>query len=89
MRHPEGSRFARRLRARRQAAALAAAVAAAEDATPPRHPLGDPRTGEDRRRAERRSRTMTPDEVEDWLRRNGISGGDRRRAERRQGDRRR
>jgi hypothetical protein len=32
---------------------------------------------------------MTPTEVEDWLRLNGITGGDRRKGDRRQGDRRR
>jgi hypothetical protein len=86
VRYPE-TRFVRRLRARR----LAVAVAAAEAAQPPpvRHPLGDPRVGEDRRQAERRTHTMTPAEVEEWLRRNGIPGGDRRRGDRRQGDRRR
>jgi hypothetical protein len=53
------------------------------------HPLGDPRLGDDRRRQERRIREMSPDEVDDWLKRNGIFGGDRRRGERRKGDRRR
>ena len=55
----------------------------------PKHPLGDPRIGNDRRQAERRSTQMTPAEVEDWLKRNGISTGDRRHNDRRQGDRRR
>jgi hypothetical protein len=43
----------------------------------------------DRRQGDRRKMTMSPDEVEDWLKRNGISSGDRRKGERRQGDRRR
>lgn len=44
---------------------------------------------EDRRSAERRKMTMSPQEVENWLKMNGISGGDRRKGQRRQGDRRR
>jgi hypothetical protein len=76
VRHPEGTRFERRLRARR----LAEAVAAAEEGTTPPPP---PPTVVDRRRTDRRTQTMTPAEVDDWLRRNGITGGDRRKAERR------
>ena len=38
---------------------------------------------EDRRNADRRVKSMTPREVDDWLRRNGISGGDRRKGDRR------
>jgi hypothetical protein len=86
LRYPE-TRFARRLRARELARDVAAAEAS--EPPPPRHPLGDPRIGEDRRQQERRTRTMTPAEVEDWLRLNGITGGDRRKGDRRQGDRRR
>jgi hypothetical protein len=81
MRHPEGSRFERRLRARQLKRAVEGEIL--------KHPLGDPRIGEDRRQAERRRNAMTPDEVADWLKRNGISGGDRRHNDRRQGDRRR
>lgn len=47
----------------------------------------DERKG-DRRKRDRRQMSMAPDEVEDWLKRNGITGGDRRKGERRQGDRR-
>jgi hypothetical protein len=43
----------------------------------------------ERRQKDRRKMSMSPDEVEDWLKRNGISGGDRRQGQRRQGDRRR
>jgi hypothetical protein len=69
------ARFTRRLRARRATAG---------------HPLSDPRTGDtERRQAERRVRAMTPREVEDWLRRNGITGSDRRTGQRRQQERRR
>lgn len=42
----------------------------------------------DRRQQDRRQMSMSPDEVEEWLKRNGISGGDRRVGQRRQGDRR-
>lgn len=48
----------------------------------------DDRT-KDRRASDRRQMTMTPKEVDDWLKMNNISGGDRRKGERRQGDRRR
>lgn len=78
MRHPEGPRALRRLKARREAA---------EEEL--KHPLGDPRIGNDRRQKERRKQSLSPDEVNDWLKRNGISGGDRRHNDRRQGDRRR
>jgi hypothetical protein len=43
----------------------------------------------DRRSEDRRKMAMSPDEVENWLKINGIYGGDRRKAQRRQGDRRR
>lgn len=49
----------------------------------------EPRSGEDRRQRERRVMVMSKEEVDDWLKRNGISGGDRRHNDRRQGDRRR
>lgn len=84
MRHPEGPRKDRRLRARQEAHRLAE-----EKAKEVKHPLGDPRIGDDRRQAERRVRAMTPREVDDWLKRNGISGGDRRQGQRRTGERRR
>jgi hypothetical protein len=54
-----------------------------------KHPLGDPRIGNDRRQQERRTVEMTPAEVDDWLKRNGILGGDRRIGQRRLGNRRR
>lgn len=43
---------------------------------------------QDRREGDRRKMRMSEDEIEDWLKRNGISGGDRRLGQRRQGDRR-
>jgi hypothetical protein len=44
---------------------------------------------QDRRQSDRRKMTMSPQEVEDWLKMNNIAGGDRRQGQRRQGDRRR
>lgn len=82
VRYPE-SRYTRRLKAREELRRRL------EEIRPPRHPLGDPRIDEDRRQQERRANAMTPKEVEDWLKRNGMQGTDRRKAERRQGDRRR
>lgn len=67
MRHPEGSRFDRRLRARQEERRLAEEEPIAEE----------------RRQRNRRANSMTPDEVQDWLKRNGILGGDRRKGERR------
>jgi len=49
----------------------------------------DERTADRRKGGDRRQLSMSPEEVEDWLKRNGITGGDRRKGERRQGDRRR
>lgn len=49
----------------------------------------DPRSDDDRRQQERRQRSMTPAELDRWLKDHGMSGADRRKAERRQGDRRR
>jgi hypothetical protein len=91
MRHPEGPRVQRRLRARRLKQQIDAEIAArkAEQPKEPVNPQGDPRVGDDKRRQERRSRSMSPHEVEDWLNRNGISGGNRRMGQRRQGYRRR
>lgn len=44
---------------------------------------------QERRQVDRRQISMSPQEVEDWMRMNGIVGGDRRKGQRRQGDRRR
>jgi hypothetical protein len=59
-----------------------------EDRLPP-IVAADPRSDDDRRQVERRSRSMTPEELDRWLTEHGMHGGDRRKAERRQGDRRR
>lgn len=45
--------------------------------------VAPPPVFEDRRNEDRRAATMSPKEVEDWLRRNGIAGGDRRKGDRR------
>lgn len=82
MRYPE-SRHERRVAKREEARQKAEERLAAKMARL------EPRSGEDRRRQERRSTQMTPDEVSDWLKRNGITTGDRRHNDRRQGDRRR
>ena len=82
MRFSPGSRKARKIRERLLERGLQAERIL-------RHPLSDPRVGDDRRQQERRVRIMTQEELEDWLRLNGISGGDRRQGERRQRDRRR
>jgi len=87
VRYPE-SRFNRRLKARREARAERERREMLGE-EPVKHPLSDPRIGDDRRRAERRVMVMSAEEVEDWLKRNGISTGDRRHNDRRQGDRRR
>jgi len=85
VRYPE-SRFDRRRKKRlseREEAEMKAAKLAEK--------MGrqDPRTGDDRRQSERRKMVMSADEVDDWLKRNGISTGDRRHNDRRSGDRRR
>ena len=72
MRHPEGPRFDRRLKARR--------------AKSEREQLLEkfgPRADERNTTGDRRQMAMTPDEVDDWLKRNGITGGDRRKGDRR------
>lgn len=76
VRYPE-SRFNRRLAKRKEARRLA------------EEKLASKPTQGDRRKEERRTTVMTSGEVEEWLKRNGISGGDRRHNDRRQGDRRR
>jgi hypothetical protein len=78
VRYPE-SRFERRLAKRKEAQERLAEKMGRQE----------PRSGDDRRRVERRAMVMSKEEVEDWLKRNGISGGDRRSGNRRQGDRRR
>lgn len=80
VRYPE-PRAVRRAAKRAERAARAAERAA-------QHPLGDPRAGEDRRGQERRSASLTPEQLEARLRALGIST-DRRRGQRRGGDRRR
>lgn len=72
MRHPEGPRFERRLRARQEARCLAE-----KQAQQPKPPPVE------RRQQERRTRSMTSAEVEDWLKHNGITGVDRRKGDRR------
>lgn len=88
VRYPE-SRFERRRKARQEARAIEERRAFLDPDKQEKHPLGDPRIGNDRRQKERRMTVMTAAEVEDWLKRNGISTGDRRHNDRRQGDRRR
>lgn len=87
VRHPEGTRFERRLRARQEKRRLEELKEMDKDK--PKHPLSDPRIGDDRRQRERRAMVMSAEEVDDWLKRNGISSGDRRKGPRRQGERRR
>jgi hypothetical protein len=79
VRHPEGPRFARRLRKRREQAARADPGV--------KFGAADPRTPGDRRAAERRTEALTGDALTARLRELGIT--DRRAGERRQGDRRR
>lgn len=79
MRHPEGPRFLRRLR-KRQAQERARADPGVKFGA------ADPRSGEDRRQAERRDLSLTPEQVAARLRELGISdrrGGDRRQRSRR------
>jgi hypothetical protein len=80
MRHPEGPRFIRRLRKRREAAARADPGV--------KFGAADPRSGGDRRQAERRDTSLTPEQVEARMKALGIST-DRRHGDRRGGDRRR
>ncbi len=99
MRHPEGSRFERRLRARVEALALAMTPNLPRELRQGRPKYGYSPTktqlsereqmlrrhgaNADERKSDRRVRSMTPSEVEDWLKQNGISGGDRRKGDRR------
>jgi hypothetical protein len=110
MRHPEGPRAERRLRARMQALAEKMTPSLPRELRtgrprygyePTKEQLSErekllrrhgPRADErqaDRRQGDRRQMSMSAAEVDDWLKRNGISGGDRRQGDRRQGDRRR
>lgn len=72
----KAARFERRLQERRAQRGVEEEVSIPTQAEAP---LVERRTGEDRR-----VRSMSPAEVDEWLKRNGISGGDRRRVTRRQ-----
>jgi hypothetical protein len=69
------ARFERRLEERRAQRAADEGVVVPAQAEAPEI---ERRSGEDRR-----VRSMSPAEVDDWLKRNGISGGDRRKGDRR------
>lgn len=69
----EKRRIARRLEARREKRRI-------EQGLPAPETTDDESDGP---QADRRVQAMTREEVEDWLRRHGITGGDRRTADRR------
>jgi hypothetical protein len=89
VRHPEGPRFLRRLARREAGGQTKQQRRAAELAERHIRWIGDPRAGEDRRQAERRSENLTGQALDARLAELGITG-DRRKGQRRTGgDRRR
>jgi hypothetical protein len=87
VRYPE-PRFLRRLGRREESGRTKRQRRAAELADRHARWIGDPRTGEDRRQAERRTEALSGDALDARLAELGITA-DRRTGDRRQGDRRR